>query len=67
MAFRRQTCALDMRFAAPDDVTVSILADGSRLFLEQRGDITHSAGFAYRNRYIYRYDFRDGLISQVQE
>jgi ketosteroid isomerase-like protein len=67
VAFWQETSALDMRFAAPVDVTLSILADGSRLFLEQRGDITLPSGFAYRNRYIFRYDFRDGQIAQVRE
>ncbi|MFD2577707.1 nuclear transport factor 2 family protein [Novosphingobium colocasiae] len=68
VAFWQATSAIDMLFAAPEDVTCSILADGSRLFfLEQRGNITLPSGFAYRNRYIFRYDFRDGQIALVRE
>jgi ketosteroid isomerase-like protein len=67
VAFWQQTSALGMRFGTPEDVALSILADGSRLFLEQRGNITLPSGFAYRNRYIFRYDFRDGRIAYVRE
>jgi ketosteroid isomerase-like protein len=67
VAFWRETSRLGLQFAMPEDVTVSILADGSRVFLEQRGNITLSTGVAYRNRYIFRYDFYDGRIAGVRE
>lgn len=67
IAFWRDTLSRDMRFGALEDVDLSILADGSRLFIEQRGDITLVDGTAYRNRYIFRYDIRDGRIAHVRE
>jgi ketosteroid isomerase-like protein len=65
--FWRETTALDLRFGAPDDVDLSILADGSRVFLEQRGNIALPSGAKYRNRYIFRYDIREGRIAHVRE
>lgn len=67
VGFWRDTLARDMRFAAPEDVDLSILADGSRLFIEQRGNIVLADGTPYRNRYIFRYDIRDGRIAHVRE
>lgn len=67
IAFWRDTLSLDMRFGALEDVDLSILADGSRLFIEQRGNITLADGTSYRNRYILRYDIRDGRIASVRE
>ena len=67
IAFWRYTLSLDMRFGALEDVDLSILADGSRLFIEQRGNITLVDGTSYRNRYIFRYDIRDGRIARVRE
>ncbi|AUW58977.1 hypothetical protein C1T17_13630 [Sphingobium sp. SCG-1] len=67
IAFWRETLARDMRFGALEDVDLSILADGSRLFIEQRGDIMLADGTSYRNRYIFRYDIRDGRIAHVRE
>ncbi|WP_340267988.1 nuclear transport factor 2 family protein [Sphingobium mellinum] len=67
IAFWQDTLSRDMRFGALEDVDLSILADGSRLFIEQRGDITLADGTSYRNRYIFRYDIRDGRIAHVRE
>ncbi len=51
----------------PEDVELSITADGGRLFIEQRGDMTMPDGKPYRNRYVFRFDIRDGRISHVRE
>ena len=51
----------------PEDVELSITADGARLFIEQRGDMTMPDGKPYRNRYVFRFDIRDGRVSQVRE
>lgn len=65
--FWRQTLSKGMQFNKPEDVEISLLGDGSRLFVEQRGNITLQSGKAYRNRYIFRYDIRDGKIARVRE
>lgn len=67
IAFWRDTLSHDMRFGPLEDVDLSILADGSRLFIEQRGDIMLADGTSYRNRYIFRYDIREGRIAHVRE
>ena len=46
---------------------LSITADGSRLFIEQRGNMTMADGRPYRNRYVFRFDVRDGRVSHVRE
>lgn len=50
-----------------EDVELSIVADGSRLFIEQRGNLTMGNGRSYRNRYVFRFDIRDGLVSGIRE
>ena len=50
-----------------EDVELSIVADGSRLFIEQHGNLTMGNGRRYRNRYVFRFDIRDGLVSSVRE
>ena len=50
-----------------EDVELSVLADGSRLFIEQRGNLTMGNGRRYRNRYVFRFDIRDGLVCGVRE
>jgi len=39
----------------PEDVEVSVNADGSRIFIEQRGNMTMPNGKVYRNRYVFRF------------
>ena len=51
----------------PQDVELSITADGGRLFIEQRGDMTMPDGKPYRNRYVFRFDIRDGRVSHIRE
>lgn len=50
-----------------DDVELSITGDGGRLFIEQRGDLVMADGKPYRNRYVFRFDIRDGKISHIRE
>jgi ketosteroid isomerase-like protein len=52
---------------SPDDVELSITGDGSRVFIEQRGNMTMPDGKAYRNRYVFRFDIIDGQVSHVKE
>jgi ketosteroid isomerase-like protein len=47
------------------DLTVS--PDGSRLFLEARGDVTMQSGTLYRNRYVLRLDIMDGKVRRYRE
>ena len=49
------------------ETELSLMADGSRLFLETRGHLTMSDGKEYRNRYVMRMDFRDGKVLHCKE
>lgn len=49
------------------DMDLTVNPDGSRLFLEMRGDITMQSGVEYRNRYVLRVDFEDGRIRGYRE
>jgi ketosteroid isomerase-like protein len=51
----------------PEDVELSINADGSRVFIEQRGNMVLSDGRSYRNRYVFRFAIRNGRICHVRE
>jgi ketosteroid isomerase-like protein len=50
-----------------EDVELSITADGSRVFIEQRGNMILRDGRPYRNKYVFRFSIRDGRVSQVRE
>ncbi|OWJ55951.1 Ketosteroid isomerase-related protein [Caballeronia arationis] len=52
---------------SPEDVELSITGDGSRVFIEQRGNMTMPDGKSYRNRYVFRFDIQDGRVSHVKE
>lgn len=65
--FWRMTSAAGLSVAPAEDVELSILGDGSRLFIEQRGNMTTADGRSYRNRYVFRFDIRDGRVSHVRE
>ncbi len=67
VAFWRATSSSGMRSAAPEDVELSLTADGSRVFLEQRGQMTMPDGKSYRNRYVFRFDIAEGRVSHVKE
>jgi ketosteroid isomerase-like protein len=65
--FWRGMSGSGIRNAGPDDVELSILGDGSRLFIEQRGNMTMPDGKVYRNRYVFRFDIQDGRVTHVRE
>ncbi len=67
IGFWRATSGVGIKVEPPEDVEISVLGDGSRLFIEQRGDMTMPDGKRYRNRYVFRYDIRDGRVSYVRE
>ena len=67
LAFWRETSNAGIKNAGAEDVELSVLADGSRLFIEQRGNMTMPDGKPYRNRYVFRFDIRDGRVSHVRE
>jgi ketosteroid isomerase-like protein len=46
---------------------LSITGDGSRVFIEQRGNMVLPDGRPYRNKYVFRFSIRDGRISHVRE
>jgi ketosteroid isomerase-like protein len=50
-----------------DEVELSITADGSRVFIEQRGNMIVADGRPYRNRYVFRFSIVDGKVSHVRE
>jgi len=50
-----------------EDVELSITADGSRVFIEQRGNMVLRDGRPYRNKYVFRFSIRDGRVNHVRE
>jgi ketosteroid isomerase-like protein len=50
-----------------EDVELSITADGSRVFIEQRGNMVLPDGRSYRNRYVFRFSIVGGKVSHVRE
>ena len=44
------------------DLDLTLNPDGSRLFLEMRGDLTMQSGAEYRNRYVVRMDILEGKV-----
>ena len=67
LEFWEKTTASGIASLPPEDVELSIVADGNRLFIEQRGNMTMPDGKPYRNRYVFRFDIADGRVSQVRE
>jgi ketosteroid isomerase-like protein len=65
--FWMATMANGLQNLGPDDVELSITGDGSRVFIEQRGNMVLSDGRAYRNKYVFRFSIRDGRVSHVRE
>lgn len=42
--------------------------DGNVVFLEAKGDLVHAAsGASYKNVYVFKFSFEDGLISHISE
>lgn len=50
-----------------EDTDLTISPDGSRLFLEARGDVTMRSGTLYRNRYVLRIDVEDAKVRRYRE
>lgn len=67
VAFWEQTSGSGLRSLPPEDVELSITADGARVFIEQRGNMTTADGRPYRNRYVFRFDISDSRVSHVRE
>jgi ketosteroid isomerase-like protein len=65
--FWMATVAGGLQNLGPEDVELSITADGSRVFIEQRGNMILSDGRPYRNKYVFRFSIRDGRVSHVRE
>jgi ketosteroid isomerase-like protein len=65
--FWTATTANGPKSLGPEDVELSITADGSRVFIEQRGNMVLSDGRSYRNKYVFRFSIRDGQICHVRE
>jgi len=49
------------------DMDLTVNPNGSRIFLEARGDITMQSGTEYRNRYVLRVDFVGGKVRRYRE
>jgi ketosteroid isomerase-like protein len=52
---------------SPEDVELLINGDGTRVFIEQRGNMTMPNGKHYQNRYVFRFVIREGRVSHVRE
>jgi ketosteroid isomerase-like protein len=65
--FWMATVAGGLQNLGADDVELSITGDGSRVFIEQRGNMILSDGRPYRNKYVFRFSIRDGRVSHVRE
>lgn len=51
-----------------DDAVFTESADGRTVFVESAGERLHrETGQAYRNRYVFKFEFRDSLISRITE
>jgi ketosteroid isomerase-like protein len=67
IAFWTATTADGPKSLGPEDVELFVNADGSRVFIEQRGNMVLSDGRTYRNRYVFRFAIRNGRICHVRE
>ena len=65
--FWMKTAADGPRNLGAAEVELSITADGSRVFIEQRGNMVLADGRSYRNRYVFRFSIVGGKISHVRE
>ena len=65
--FWTATTANGPKSLGPEDVELSVNADGSKVFIEQRGNMVLSDGRPYRNRYVFRFAIRDGRVCHVRE
>jgi ketosteroid isomerase-like protein len=67
VAFWMATTANGPKSLGAEDVELTIAADGSRVFIEQRGNMVLPDGRPYRNKYVFRFSIRDGRVSHVRE
>jgi ketosteroid isomerase-like protein len=65
--FWMATTANGPKSLGAEDVELSITGDGSRVFIEQRGNMVLADGRPYRNKYVFRFSIRDGRICQARE
>jgi len=65
--FWMATTANGPKSLGAEDVELSITGDGSRVFIEQRGNMVLADGRPYRNKYVFRFSIRDGRISHARE
>jgi ketosteroid isomerase-like protein len=49
-----------------EEVELSITGDGSRVFIEQRGNMIVD-GRSCRNKYVFRFCMSDGKVSRIRE
>ncbi|HVZ45801.1 MAG TPA: nuclear transport factor 2 family protein [Ramlibacter sp.] len=49
------------------DVEITVSADGGKVFVEGRGNLTMANGKSYRNRYVFRFLIEQGRIRHVRE
>ena len=61
------TSGAGIKASPPEEVELTVTADGGRIVIEQRGNMVMADGREYRNRYVFRFDIRDGLVSHVKE
>ena len=62
LEFWRVAFSLEGEIRPFSDLDLTLNPDGSRLFLEMRGDLTMQSGAEYRNRYVVRMDILDGKV-----
>jgi ketosteroid isomerase-like protein len=62
-------CAIFPRIAVHriKDIVVRPTTDPAIVYAEALGDMTLVDGTPYRNRYVFRFDFRDGKICALKE
>lgn len=65
--FWMTTTANGPKSLGAEDVELSITGDGSRVFIEQRGNMVLADGRPYRNRYVFRFAIREGRICHARE
>ena len=65
--FWMATTANGPKSLGAEDVELSITGDGSRVFIEQRGNMVLADGRPYRNRYVFRFSLREGRICHARE
>jgi ketosteroid isomerase-like protein len=65
--FWMSTVADGPKNLGPDEVELSITADGGRVFIEQRGNMILPDGKSYRNKYVFRFSIVDGRVDHVRE